>query len=161
MQQSILQQPARIMKLNASHAQMEGMFLPELRFDLNWNIAKCKDFLERKFGTSAADMRLQLQNTKGQPVCNMADNEKTLGEYNPEQNYTVQVIDESGQTIVNEFDDVSKVEKYEISEADYAKRDDTFRSFKERMEAAGNPNFVKPDGESIYEDFMKEEAETI
>ena len=64
MQQSILPQPARIMKLNACHAQMEGMFLPELRFDLNWNIAKCKDFLERKFGTAAGDMRLVLQNTQ-------------------------------------------------------------------------------------------------
>ena len=46
------------MKLNASHEQMENVFLPELRMDLNWNIAKVKDFLERKFGTNAADMRL-------------------------------------------------------------------------------------------------------
>ena len=46
------------MKLNASHSGMEGTFLPELRFDTNWTIAKCKDFLERKFGTSPADMRL-------------------------------------------------------------------------------------------------------
>ena len=46
--------------MGATHASMEGMFLPELRFDANWTIAKCKDFLERKFGTMAADMRLQL-----------------------------------------------------------------------------------------------------
>ena len=73
----------------------------------------------------------------------------------------MQVIDESGQTITNEFDDVSKVEKYEISEADYAKRDDSVRSFKQKMVAAGHPSFVKPDGDSIYEDFMKEESEAI
>ena len=29
------------------------------------------------------------------------------------------------------------------------------------MQAAGNSNFVKKDGESIYEDFMKEEAEEV
>ena len=60
----------------------------------------------------------------------MSDNEATLGSYNPEANMTVHVIDESGQTIRNEFDDVSQVEKYEISEQAYAARDDTFRSFK-------------------------------
>ena len=60
----------------------------------------------------------------------MSDNEATLGSYNPEANMTVHVIDESGQTIRNEFDDVSQVEKYEISEQAYAARDDTFRAFK-------------------------------
>ena len=91
----------------------------------------------------------------------MMDPEKTLGEYNPVEGYIVHVIDESGRTVTNEFDDVSKVEKYKISEEAYNKRDDTFRSFKQRMQAAGNSNFVKKDGESIYEDFMKEEAEEI
>jgi len=57
----IVQAPAVIMKLNATHEGMD-MYLPELRFDLNWNIAKCKEFLERKFGTNPADMRLQLKN---------------------------------------------------------------------------------------------------
>jgi len=60
MQQDIISAPAVIMKLNATCSAMEGTFLPELRFDTNWTIAKCKDFLERKFGTSPADMRLQL-----------------------------------------------------------------------------------------------------
>jgi len=60
----------------------------------------------------------------------MTDPEKTLGTYNPVEGYTVHVIDESGRTIANEFDDVSKVEKYKISEESYSKRDDTFRSFK-------------------------------
>ena len=116
MGQEIIQAPAVIMKLNATHAGMEGTFLPELRFDLNWTIAKCKAFLERKFGTNPDDMRLQLQNTQGQPVAQMVDNEATLGSYNPEANFTVHVIDESGHTIRNEFDDVSQVEKYKISE---------------------------------------------
>ena len=101
LQGDILAQPARIIKLNATHGSMEGTFLPELRFDMNWTIAKCKDFLERKFGTSADQMRLQLQNTQGQTVAQMSDNAKTLGDYNPSENMTVHVVDESGQTMVN------------------------------------------------------------
>lgn len=57
----IIAAPAVIMKLNASHEGVEA-FLPELRMDLNWNIQKVKEFLERKFGTNPADMRLQLKN---------------------------------------------------------------------------------------------------
>ena len=89
----------------------------------------------------------------------MSDPDATLGSYNPCEGMTVHVIDESGQTIRDEFSDVSKVEKYEISETAYNQRDDTFRAFKARMQAAGNPNFVNNQDESIYEDFMKEEAE--
>ena len=91
----------------------------------------------------------------------MSDPDATLGSYNPCEGMTVHVIDESGQTIRDEFSDVSKVEKYEISETAYNQRDDTFRAFKARMQAAGNPNFVNNQDESIYEDFMKEEAEAI
>ena len=58
MNQELIAQPARIIKLGATHEGMDGMFLPELRFDQNWNIQKCKEFLERKFGTNPADMRL-------------------------------------------------------------------------------------------------------
>ena len=133
MNQPLIAAPAVIIKLNSTHAGMDGMFLPELRFDCNWTIMKCKEFLERKFGTNPADMRLQLHNTQSQAVAQMTDNDATLGSYNPVAGMTVHVIDESGTTMVNEFDDVSKVEKYEISEADYAKRDDTARAWKGRM----------------------------
>ena len=117
--------------------------MPELRFDLNWTIMKCKEFLERKFGTNPADMSLQLQNLQAQPVCTMSDNAKTLGEYNPTAGYTIHVLDTSGAPVVDEFADVSKVEKYTISEDAYAARDDTFRAFKDRMQAAGHANFTK------------------
>jgi len=60
----------------------------------------------------------------------MADNDKTLGSYNPSEGYTVHVIDDSGHTVHNEFEDVSKVEKYTISEEAYVKRDDTVRAWK-------------------------------
>ena len=61
---------------------------------------------------------------------------------------------------MSELDDVTKVEKYEISEESYAKRDDTFRRFKEEMQKK-DPNFMKKSGQSIPPDFQKEEAEKI
>ena len=136
----ILAAPSVIIKLNAT---CEGMdtFLPELRMDLNWSIAKVKEFLERKFGISANDMRLQLRNSQGQIVGLPTDPTATLGSYNPQEGMTVHVIDESGHTLRGEFDDVSQVEKYKISEQAYAARDDTFRAFKHRMQAAGHANF--------------------
>ena len=61
---------------------------------------------------------------------------------------------------MGEFEDVSKVEKYKISDENYAKRGGNFRDFKKKMMAA-NPNFMNAGGESTYTDFMKEEAEAI
>ncbi len=67
----------------------------------------------------------------------------------------------SGPNLLGEFEDVSRVEKYTISEEDYSKRDDTFRKFKESMQKS-NPNFMKPDGaKNDYDDFQKEESEAI
>ena len=152
--------PARIIKLNASQEGMD-MFMPELRFDQNWTVQKCKEFLERKFGTNPADMRLQLKNRQGEVVGQMTDPAKTLGEFEPCEGFTVHVIDESGHSVTDEFSDVSKVQKYEISEEDYSKRDDSVRTFKQRMAAAGHKGFQNNQGDSVYEDFMKEESEVI
>ena len=90
----------------------------------------------------------------------MDDDEKDLHSYNCEENYTIHV-GYSGPNLVGEFEDVSKVEKYTISEEDYNKRDDTFRKFKERMQAE-NPNCMKPDAAgSAYDEFQKEEAMAV
>ena len=156
-------QPAQsaIVKLNATMEGMEGMRLQEIRFDEGATIQKTKEILERKFGTPSTSMALELRDASDKKVCDMTNDAATLGSYNPVNNYTIHVRDTSGAApIASEFDDVSKVEKYKISEEDYSKRDDTFRNFKQRMMKA-NPNFMNNKGESAYEDFQKEEAEEI
>ena len=136
------------------------MRLQEIRFDTGKTIRQIKEQLERKFGTSADGMKLQLLDATDQPVCAMDDDTQQLQNYQPQNNYTIHVVDESGTTVQNQFDDVSKVEKYEMSDKDYNKRDDTFRNFKKKMQAQ-NPNFMNAGGESAYADFMKEEAEKV
>ena len=123
-------------------------------------IAQVKANLERKFGTDQAAMSLELRNTFDQFVQAMTDDSKTLYHYGAQDNYTIHVTDISGKAVYNEFDDVSKVEKYQISEEDYSKRDDSFRNFKKKM-LEQNPNFMNAQGESALNDFLKEEAEKL
>ncbi len=146
-------------KLNATHSHMQ-MRLAEIRFDVASTIASVKEHLERKFGTSSDVMSLELRDTSEQFVIAMTDDTKTLAHYGAHENYTIHVYDQSGTAAYNEFDDVSKVEKFTISEEEYAKRDDSFRNFKKQM-LAKNPNFMNAQGDSAYNDFMKEEAEKL
>ncbi len=81
----------------------------------------------------------------------MADNNQTLHHYGCKDDFTIHV-EYTGPNTVGQWEDVSKVEKYTISEEDYNKRDDTFRKFKEEMQKV-NPNFMKPNGDSAYDDF--------
>ena len=106
-------------------------------------------------------MRLQLLGKKDVVVAQMTDNEATLGSYNPVADMTVHIVDTSDPAFVDDFSDVSKVEKYVMNETDYAARDDTFRAYKERMVAAGQADTTNAAGDSVYEDFMKEETEAI
>lgn len=47
-----------------------------------------------------------------------------------------------------DLDDLTQVEKYQISEEEYSKRDDTFRKFKEDMQKK-DPTFMKQSGNKI------------
>ena len=141
---------AYTLRMNATH---DGtlMRLAECRFDSRQTVKLVKELLSYKFGSNEDQMTLQLRDTSEQPICMMLDDNKTLHEYQCQDNYTIHV-NYTGPNTLGEFEDVSKVEKYTISEEDYDKRDDTFRKFKAEMQKH-NPNFMKPNGDSAYEDF--------
>ena len=113
-----------------------------------------------KFGTSPDSMSLELKDASGNMVCMMSDDAQTLGHYGAQEHFTIHVHDTSGTAVANEWDDVSKVEKYTISENDYNNREDTFRKFKKDMQKQ-YPGFMKPNGDSAYDDFQKDEAEKV
>ena len=55
----------------------------------------------------------------------MDDDDKKLGYYSPENNWTIHVMDLDPYSMAANggFDDVSKVEKYMMSDEDYDKRE--------------------------------------
>ena len=63
----------------------------------------------------------------------MANGEETLQHYGAQNDFTIHVIDTDPTSILKDFDDLSKVEKYVIPDDKYNERDDTFRKFKQKM----------------------------
>lgn len=129
-----------ILKLNATHSVL-SLKLQEIRFDKRSTIAQVKEQLEYRFGSPAANQNLTLKDEQGNDLVTMDDNTKTLQEYEAQTGFAIHVVDSNPSEMMQNLDDLSQVEKYEMSEEDYNKREDTFRKFKERM-IAQNPNFM-------------------
>ena len=70
----------------------------------------------------------------------MADDNLSLEHYGALNGYTIHCIDGNPNARKGEFDDVSQVEKYVMSDADYDKKEDTYRNFKKRQ-LAKDPNW--------------------
>jgi len=115
--------------------------------------------LERKFGSNADSMSLELRDISENFLCSMGNDQETLAHYGPQEGYTIHVVD-SQPSLLAQLEDVSQVEKYQISEEEYNKRDDTFRKFKNKMQQV-DPNFMKKAGNKIPDDFQKEDADKV
>ncbi|KAJ8256398.1 hypothetical protein COCON_G00185500 [Conger conger] len=98
------------------------------RFNRGITLAEFKSKLEMVVGSPAACMDLQLFSASDKFLQKMEDNEALLGSYPVDDDCRIHVTDRSGAQI-GEFNDLSKVEKYEIAEDDYDKRTDSVRSF--------------------------------
>ena len=62
----------------------------------------------------------------------MEDDTLTLDQYGAKSGFCIHCIDDNLVNKMGEFEDVSKVEKFVMADADYDKRHDTFRKFRER-----------------------------
>lgn len=84
-------------------------------------------------GTSPSAMVLELKDSQGTLIARLADPAKKLGFYSPEDGFILHVhdLDPTSVTADGWLEDVSKVEKYVMSDADYAKRENTYRKYKE------------------------------
>ena len=75
----------------------------------------------------------------------MSDDTKTLRSYGAQNGYLIHVTDNNPNATMGEWDDVSKVEKYVMSDAEYDKKEDTYRNFRKRQLKL-NPNFKDYEG---------------
>jgi len=102
-------------------------FASEKRYDRGLTIAEVKGRLELVTGASPGTMILDLYDDKDKLVGSINQNDALLGSFPVEENYRIHVTDNNKK--VGEFEDVSKVEKFELSQEDYSKRNDSVRSF--------------------------------
>ncbi|KAK1785132.1 hypothetical protein P4O66_018550 [Electrophorus voltai] len=102
------------------------------RFNRGITIAEFKSKLELVIGCPAASMDLQLFSTSDKFLQSLDDNDTLLGSYPVDDDCRIHVIDRSG-SLTGAFSDLSKVEKYEISEDAYEKRADSLRNLKKNM----------------------------
>uniref|UniRef100_A0A3Q3WMV3 CAP-Gly domain-containing protein n=1 Tax=Mola mola TaxID=94237 RepID=A0A3Q3WMV3_MOLML len=103
-------------------------FEKQSRFNRGISIAELKGKLEMIVGTSASCMDLELFGVSDMFLQKMDDDDALLGSYNVDDDCRIHVCN-LGERQMGEFTDVSKVEKFEISDESYEKRTDTARSF--------------------------------
>lgn len=104
---------------------------------LQMTIGALKAKLATHTGTSAADARLTLVDGSGRVVAPMDDDARPLGFYSPQDGFTIRMVDTNPHSLAATgwLDDVSKVEKYVMSDADYSAREGTYRAHAAAMRA--------------------------
>ncbi|KAL0235376.1 hypothetical protein GEMRC1_001958 [Eukaryota sp. GEM-RC1] len=119
-----------LVKLDITHNVLPQRFA-EIRFELSLTIKDLKERLHKHTGTLPESMKVQLLDLEGTHLCNLDDDDLQLGFFGVENDMTLHVIDVNPSSQVIDLNDVSKVEKFELSEEQYSKRQDSFRKWKQ------------------------------
>ncbi|KYO25345.1 tubulin-folding cofactor B [Alligator mississippiensis] len=101
------------------------------RFPRGLTLAELKCKLELVVGSPASCMDLELYAPDDKFIMKLDSDEALLGSYPVDDGCRIHVVDRSGAQ-VGEYEDLSRVEKYEISDTSYEKRADSVRSFLKR-----------------------------
>ncbi|XP_043487671.1 tubulin-folding cofactor B [Polistes fuscatus] len=97
----------------------------ERRFQKGITIDEFKGKLELLTGGNPMTMTIEVYDKNDSLICKLADGQRLLGSYPIDDGMRIHVVDNFSRT----EDDLSKVEKFEISEEEYAKRSDTVKAF--------------------------------
>jgi tubulin-folding cofactor B len=124
--------------LGVTHSNLKLTRFLEIRLDCHMSIERVKEKLMAHTGTSAAASRLVLKDQAGNPIAEMNDDSKKLGFYSPQNGWVICItdVDEYSLSLNGGLDDVTNVRKYEMSDEDYERRDNTYRAFKAKKLAA-------------------------
>jgi tubulin-specific chaperone B len=149
--------------LRVKHNNLRAEF-PELRLSRSMQIDDLKAKLYIHVGTRPAFMRVLLVHA-GAGESNavaLADEHRVLGYYSPApQGDTLLVYDDDPHSASKGgwLEDTSLVEKYRISDEDYAKRPDTYVSYKDKMRQSDanwtmNSALANARGETVMADIQ-------
>ncbi|XP_013417540.1 tubulin-folding cofactor B [Lingula anatina] len=139
--------------VNVTVSSNINSFGTERRFPKDIPIAELKMKLELLTGASSATMKLEAYDKDDKLVCAMDNDAAMLGSYPVDDGMRIHVKDTAHT--VGEFEDVSKVEKFELTEEEYANRTDSVRAFKQRMKL-GRFQDVDPEVAKKQEEEKKE-----
>lgn len=123
------------MLLDITHNLLKNNYR-EIPFLSSWSIIRCKEKIYTMMGTKIGSMQLSLN---GIPL----DNEDALlGQYNPRHGMVLHVVDSDPFSLARGggLENVNLIKKYEMSDEDYAKRGNTYLSYK-RDQLKKNPNW--------------------
>jgi tubulin-folding cofactor B len=132
----------QVIKLNATHSHTQ-ITIAEIRFHRSQKLFEVKAVFSKKYGTLPEYMKCKLIKSNGEErPLSLNDDEKSLKELGIEDYDTIHINDLNPNSVLvqNNFDDVSTVKKYELSEEDYNKREDTVRKFKKKL--LSDPNYL-------------------
>merc|ERR1712039_786577 len=123
--------------LHVTHSNLKARMF-ELRLDRHMTIETVKEKLRSHTGTGSAFMHLTLLDGDGQVVADMSNDELMLGYFSPMDGWTIHITDLDPHSLSagGALEDVSLVQKYQISEDDYLKREGNFLRWKEEKQAA-------------------------
>lgn len=130
--------------LNVTHSNLQRR-VAEIRLNKHATIEQIKHKLFSHCGTKVDFMQLVLCDTNNQPVIPLNDDSKKLGFYPVSHSMTIHVIDQDPYSLAKGggLEDVSLVEKFELTEEQYDKRQNTVRQYK-RDQLAKDPNWKPP-----------------
>jgi len=127
----------------------------ERRYERGITISALKSKLELVTGAFAQTMKLSAYKDD-KLICKLDNNDALLGSFPIDDGMIIHAEDENLKS--DEYSDTSKVEKFEISEEDYKKRQDSVRAFKLRNKIGEfNEEEMAKKAEAQR---LKEEAET-
>ncbi|KAK9303284.1 hypothetical protein QLX08_005043 [Tetragonisca angustula] len=109
---------------NSSH----NSYCVERRFQKGITIDEFKGKLELVTGGNPITMKIEVYDKNDKLICKLDDGQRLLGSYPVDDGMRIHVIDNFSRTEEN----LNNVEKFEISEEEYAKRTDTVKAFLEK-----------------------------
>ena len=131
-------------------------FVSERRFDRGSSIAEIMQKLELITGTLIKDQLIEVYK-KDKMMFRLDNPDAILGSYHIDDGMRLHVIDKNPQG-ASSFNDVTKVEKYDMSEENYEKRQETVRSFlKQNKLGKFNPQEIAANEKAEQERKLEDE----
>jgi tubulin-folding cofactor B len=118
--------------LTISHSNLHQKWI-EIRFSIYDTIRQVKNKLYRHGGTAPESQKLQLLDARGGLVCEMLNDDQTLGQYRCQNDYEIRIVDLDNMSLSKSgwLEDVSLVQKYVMPDDVYDAREGTVRKFKQ------------------------------